>query len=494
MTALEISRAPGVLRTHWRWPLGLPALLCALVVAGYALIAPAYRASVAIILDSRGVERLLETPRDSYPTPTALVSTDLDVIRSDAVLRRVVNGLLQDNTSDRQRLAPTPAEQALLAAAANERREAWTKETKGAVPIDAWLLRWLGKALQVQRAAMDSNVVTVQFDHPDADTAAVLANAVARAYLAVALELSLAPTRQAAQFFEEQIGQTRDVLARKQALRSEFQRNNGLVSVNEGADLESALLTEMATAATLARTQGAQAAARSGTAVSNPANAPDVLQAALVQQLSAELARQRATLAELSSRLGASHPQVQSQQQHIAELENRLQNATTQIVDSVALSSRSASGGDRAVQAMLQQQRDRVMALKQAREHLTVLQQDVDAAQRAYDMAMQRHAVATARNESELSNAHLLAPASAPPWPTRPPLLLAMVFAALAGGLLGLGAAFIAEQRRPLLRLDDDIVEQLGLPVLAAMPKLALPRSARRWTAFWPLAAQRSAA
>ena len=477
MTALEIARTAGVLRTHWRWLLGLPVLLCALVALGYVAIAPTYRASVAVILDSRGVERLLETPRDATPTPTALVSTDLDVIRSEAVLRRVVGWLMQE------------------AALAQERRDAWQKETKGGVPMDAWLLRWMAKAMQVQRAASDSNVVIIQFDHNDADAARQLANAVGQAYLDVSLELSLAPTRQAARFFEEQVGQTRATLARTQALRSSFQQNNGLVSVSESADLESALLSEMASAATLARAQGAQAAVRSGAASSSPGSAPDVLQATVVQQLSTELARQRAALAEMSSRLGAQHPQVLSQQQHIAELQTRLQDETARVVESVALISRSASGGDRALQALLQKQRDRVMALKQAREHLAVLQQDVDAAQRAYEGAMQRHAQATARNDSGLSNARMLAPASTPPWPTRPPLLLALIFATLAGGLLGVAVAFIAEQRKPLLRLEEDITELLGLPILAAVPRLALePTRWQRWWSFRPVALMRRAA
>lgn len=487
VNVLDLSRLPGVLRTHWRLVLGTPLLLAALVVAGYGLLTPTYRASAAIIIDGRGVEKLVDTERDANPTPASVISTGIDVIRSDGVLNRAIAdlGLIDGRTP------ATPAARALAA----ERREAWMKATKGQVDQAAWLLRWLGKALSVQPASLNSNVVSLQVDYADADGAAALANAIAQAYLAVALDVSLAPTRQTASFFEAQIGQTRAALAEAQAARSRFQQANGLMSVNEAADLENALMAEMAVAATQARARGADAAARSGTAASNPTEAPEVMQAAVVQQLSSDIARQKAQMAELSSRLGGRHPQVIAHQQQIDDLEQRLKDAAAQVARSVELGAQAANGNDRAVQGLLQRQRERVMGLKKAREELAVLQQNVDMAQRAYDQALQRHTQASNRNDSLLSDARVLAPAAAPLDPTRPPLPLALVFGLLAGGLLGAALAFVAEQRRPRLRLPEDLSQVLGLPVLASLPPLPLapPQAGlARWLA--PLRAARGAA
>jgi len=485
VTVLDFARALGVLKTHWRWPLMLTCLLAGLVALGYTLLAPSYRATTTVILDNRGVERLLDTQRDANPTATAMVSTDLDVIRSEAVLRRVISTLALDATDGRLAALPRQADQAVAKGLAAERQDAWQQETKGKLPLDLWLLRWLGKALLVQRAAADSNVVAISIDHPGADAATLLANTIGQSYLAVALELSLAPTQQAAAFFETQIGQTRATLSRAQTARSRFQRDNGLVSVSEGADLENTLMTEMATAATQARAHGAEATARSGTATANPGSSPEVMQAAVVQQLSTDLERHRAVLTELSGRLGSMHPQVQAQQQQVSQLQQRLQAEVARVTESVEMAARSANGSDRAVQAMLLKQRDRVMALKQAREQLGVLQQDVDVAQRAYDQALQRHALATARNDSLLSSARVLAPASTPLSPTRPPLLLALIFTVFSGLLLGTGGAFLAEQRRPLVRLEADVIDLLGVPILAATPRVALTASRRKpWALF----------
>jgi uncharacterized protein involved in exopolysaccharide biosynthesis len=203
-----------------------------------------------------------------------------------------------------------------------------------------------------------------------------------------------------------------------------------------------------------------------------------------VQQLSTDLARQRAQLAELSSRLGANHPQVQAAQQQIDELSRRLGDEAQRVASSVELSARSANSSDRAVQQLLGQQRARVMALKQARDQLNLLQQDVDRARRNHDLALQSHHAAASRNDAQVSDARMLAAASAPLDPTRPPLLLALVFALASGALLGGGAAFIAEQRRPLMRIDQDLTELLGLDILAEVPRLAFAGNSRwdGWT------------
>ncbi len=471
---MNISRALSVLRSHWRWPLGLAASLSALVLAAYLVLAPNWRATAEVIIDSRGVERLLDSIRDSAPTPTTVVTTEMDVIRSEVVMRRmlVALGLLAPAAGSQPPALATP-EREVAAGLAAEREARWRKETKGKVEYAGWLLKWLAKAVNVQPAAISSNVVMIQVDYRDPVQAGLLANAIARAYLDVAVDQSVAPTLQTVRFFSEQVEQVRAKLQSAQAARSRFQRENGVVAVQEGADLESVLMGEMALAATQARAHGADVAARSGTASANPGNSPDVMQAKVVQDLSTDLARQRAQMADMSTRLGAMHPQVIAQQQQIEELQRRLDGEALRITQSVELSSRSASGSGRAVQALLREQRDRVMALKQAREQLGVLQQDVDVAQRAYNQAQEHHDLAAARNDSQLSASRLLAAASAPIDPTRPPLVLALAFTVLGGLLLGTGGAFVAEQRRPIMRQGDDVTALLDLPLLAAIPRLS---------------------
>lgn len=474
VNALDPSRLPGLLKTHWRWPVGAAAALAALTVLVYQLMAPLYRATAAVMLDSRGVERLLDTQRDANPPPASLVSTDMDVIRSEAVLRRSLQGLLlEDGPADldaRQRHA--------VQAWRDERRATWDKETRGTQPFEIWLLRWLARQMLVQRAAPDSGVVSIQIDHPDPVLSTLLANALAQAYLHVALELSLAPTRQAAAYFDGQVHTAREQLGKAQSARSAFQLEHGILSLSEGADVDGALLAGLAGAAVQTGSQGLEAAARSAQGSLRPEESPEALRAASVQQLEAELARRRAALVELQSRLGEAHPQVQSQRDQIQALDRARAAEVQRVAASLQSASRSAQGAEQAQRALLERQRDRLLGQKHLREQLAVLQQDVDAARSRYEQAQQRLAQSTGRNESMLSNARLLAEASLPLSPTRPPLLMAVVFAVLTGLLVGGGGAVLSEQRQPRLRLDEDITAALGLTLLASLPpQTALARS-----------------
>ena len=391
MNAFELTRLPGILRTRWRWPLGV-ALGLALCVSGvYGLMMPVYRALAAVALDTRGVERLLDTQRDANPPPASLVSTDMDVIRSEAVLGAALSRtILGDTRALDAGLTPTARE--AMVAWRQERRTSWMKDTEGNQPFDVWLLRWIAKPLTVQRAAADSGVVTIQFDHPNAEVSRVLCNALADAYLAVALELSLVPTRQAATFFASQVEQSRQLLAQAQATRNAFQRAHGLVSVSEAADVASSLMSDLIGSSAQASARGAEAAARSAWAVARPEASPEVLRSDSVQKLDADIARSRAELAELQSRLGEQHPQLQARRQQLDTLLAQRREEAQRQADAVQQAGRVAQGSEQAQRVLVDRQREQVLGQKAQREQLAVLQQDVDAANHRYQLALERHA------------------------------------------------------------------------------------------------------
>ena len=133
-----------------------------------------------------------------------------------------------------------------------------------------------------------------------------------------------------------------------------------------------------------------------------------------------------------------------------------------------------------ALRADMARQRKKVLALKGAYAQLAVLKNEADSAREAYDAAAKRLAQTRIQTQAaQNASATVLSQATPPTRPASPKTGL-MLEAALLGGLaLGIGAALWAETVDRRVRSASDIVELLGVPVLATLhPRARLRRPA----------------
>ena len=100
------------------------------------------------------------------------MATQVDVIQSDRVARRVVRNL---------KLADNP-----------QVRADWLEATGGQGDIEAWIAGRFSSNMDV-RPSRESNVISVSYRAPDPGFAAALANAFVQAYIDTALELKVDP-------------------------------------------------------------------------------------------------------------------------------------------------------------------------------------------------------------------------------------------------------------------------------------------------------------
>src|SRR6185503_18452292 len=126
------------------------------------------------------------------------------------------------------------------------------------------------------------------------------------------------------------------------------------------------------------------------------------------------------------------------------------------------------------LKAAIEAQKQKLLALKNQRNELDVLQRDVDAATRAYD------AVSTRFNQTSLesqattqTNVSVLNPAVKPLAPSSPKPLPVMLLISIAlGVMVSGGVAFLLEMLDRRIRSTDDLGEMLQLPVLGVIERV----------------------
>jgi succinoglycan biosynthesis transport protein ExoP len=437
-----------------RWIIVLLTLIVAMSVSVTILLLrpQAYVSTASIILSVRPDPVTLIY---GGGTP-ALINTELEVLRSDRVATRVVRNLKLVDMADL--------------------RKQWEAESSGEIGLDAWLARLLQSGLEVSVARAGGNVLLVTYTSTDAKFAAIVANAFVQAYMETSIELKIDPARQYSTFFTEQVNESRDVLEKAQTKLSKFQQDKGLLVTDERMDIETTRLAAISQELLSVQSARTDSVSREAQVARNANQTQEVMSNAALQNLKSELLRAEARLAELASRYGDNHPQVQEARTAVTDLKRRVEAETRTVVGSMGTTVRIQASKEAEVRAQLEAQRQKVLQLREVRDEGAVLARDVENAQRTYDLLFNRASQTNLESQNRLSNATVLSPAVPATIAAKTAKFLLIGLLAGLGG--GLALALLVEQHDKRLRTASDVIFDLGIPIVGMIPP---PASGRRW-------------
>ena len=203
----------------------------------------------------------------------------------------------------------------------------------------------------------------------------------------------------------------------------------------------------------------------------------EVLMNPVIGQLKADLARSETRLQELNTRYGDNHPQVVEARANIAELRARVEAETRRVTGGATVANTINRQREADTRAALEAQRAKVLRMKAMRNEATVLQRDLDSAQRAFESVTARLTQSGLESQSTQSNVNVLSAAVAPIKPSSPNILLNTALSIVVGLIFGTGIVLLLELRDRRVRGIEDVMDALKLPILGVMPKPGTRRS-----------------
>ena len=207
----------------------------------------------------------------------------------------------------------------------------------------------------------------------------------------------------------------------------------------------------------------------------------EVLNNPVIGALKADASRAEGHLQELSARLGEANPQVLQARANIDELRARIDAETRRVTGGVTVSNNINRQREAQIRAGLEAQRANVLRMKAVRDEGTVIQRDVENAQRAYDAIQTRYTQTTLESQTKQSNVYLLNEASVPTEAASPRLALNLLLAVFIGTMVAVGAALGLEMLDRHVRNPQDLAAAAAVPVLLVLPNgLKGQGSARR--------------
>lgn len=417
-----------------------------------------YVAELALVVDLQGNDPMKEAALAPALVPTHL-ATQTEIIRSRNVALKVI---------EKMGLATNPLVLASF------------QEDGGDSDLTSWLADTVLRSVDA-KTARSSNIIRISYSSTDAADAAAMANAFADAYIETSLELKVDPARRQVTWYEEQVSQLRDELVAAQGRLSKYQSDHGVLGVDDARmDVENARLQEISNqlVAVQAAMYDANTRREQITSSDQLDALPDLMKNPLIQNLKSELARAEAKLAEIGARYDLNHPQYQAAQAEVTSLRSKLNleigAARGSLVQNATMARRQVGE----VQKALEEQKDRIIALKRQQDELTVLRRDVESARTAYDAALQQANETKLESRVDRTNVAILNQAMPPLSHDSPKILLNLVVGLFAGIVLAIGLILSLEVCSRRLRSAEDLADFTDLPVLAELP--ALPAAARR--------------
>lgn len=453
---MNIAQLFRILAARWMLVATLFLVTVGATLAASLLLPKRYVANTAVIVDVKSTDPVLGGTVLPPSTMTGYLATQVDVIKSDRVLNKVIQATGVDKD---------PAWM-----------EEWQKSAKGRGEFRSWLGQALLKNLDVD-PSREGSTINLAYEAGDPNTAARVVNAFAQAYIDTALELKIEPAKNYALWFETKTKAYREELERAQAKLSAFQQASGITASDERFDIENARLSELSTQLVNVQAQLSEARSRQDALRQQGRESmSEVVQNPLIQSLKNEIAKSEARVQELQTRLGSNHPQLLAAQSELAGLKSRLDSEIGKVTGSI-LSSRGINAQREAeTRAALEAQRSKVLKLKRERDQLAVLQREVDNAQKSLDLVNQRLTATNLESQARQSEVSILTPAVPPPYASRPKVALNTVIGAIAGLFLGIIAALTMDRVQRPLRTAEDLLQSIDVPVLAVLP----PASSRR--------------
>jgi len=420
-----------------------------------ALVIPKrYDATATILIDARD-EQTMAPARMSPRERAGYIFTQMELIASGKVAHKVVRDL---------KLASQPGV-----------REEWERDTGGVGTIEEWLATNLLEKLKVDSGA--SNILIVKYSANDAKKASDIANAFAKAYLDVALELRTEPSREAGQWFDEQVKALRADVTSAQGKLSSYQKEKGVIGGDERMDVEYTRVAELSAelgrqkATTMdAQTRYKQAQDLIKDGVSLEAF-PEVLANGYIITVKSALQAAEGRLQEQSEVLGANHPTYQRTAAEVQGLKERLNAEATKVVTGLGNAVQQSAKRVEELQTSLKDQQDRIMKLREQRVDMAVLSRDLENAQRAYDGALSRAIAVKVDSKVRQTNLAMLTPAVEPLKPAVPKVGLISALSVLIGFLLAAGMVYVLELLDRRVRSRTDLESRLAVPSLGILSR-----------------------
>lgn len=460
LVSIDLRHIFSILRRRIRL-FATAALAIVVADAAITLMAPPqYKATAEVMLNRRSAKITnADDVLSALPVDSQSVDTEVDVLKSPQLARRVVAAL---------RLDEDPEFNAKSAAAS------------AAPPTDAQLDRVAGavrRHLSISRSGA-TYVIDIGFKSRSPANAARIANAFARLYVAQQVEAKVNATQHAADWLNGRLQQLRTQVTADETAVQQFKIANNLMSA-QGATLTEQELSNYNQSLAQANAQAAEDEARLNTAreqVASGSAGDDVgeaLNSPTIQKLKEQRAEVSRKIASLRTNFQDAYPDLKIERNELADIDRQIKAETHLIISNLEAKARVSQRRVATIIGTIGGAKAELAASDRASVHLGELERSAQASRTLYESYLARYKETSSQVGLAQPDSQIVSQAGAPTQPSSPNVPLNALLGVLLATVAGFGAVGLAELLEAGVATSADVEKRFNLRFLGSIPSLS---------------------
>ena len=480
---LSATRTPSTndedvidLREYWhvlvrRKGTVLTVLAVALLVALLAtfLATPIYRATLLLQIE-REQGKVLEyqdiTPEESV-NDKDFYQTQYELLKSESLAMRVIDQLGLRSAGS----------------FATDEGSSWLGDTVGA--IKGWIKGGASDAdeekepdlekIFLENLSVDpvknSRLVHINYDSPDPQEAAEIANAIAKNFISMNLERRYDAASYAKTFLEGQTKQIRANLEDSERRLLEYAKAREIINPQNKLEILMQKLKEMSSELVKAESERILAEAEYQEMVKEGnASTSNVLDNPVIQQLKQRKAELESEYQEQLRVYKPGYPKMQQLQHQIGEIKSEVANESATIANSLKTNFEAKLQREAKLTIRIGEIKTEILALQDRTTDYQALKREVDTNRELYDGLLQRMKEIGVAAGVGTNNISVVDPAKVPQGQYKPSLKKNIAIAVAVGLFGGVLLAFLFETLDDTVKSSEEVERRIGAPVLGVVP------------------------
>ena len=437
-----------------------------------ALATPMYTSTASIFVDPRS-RKVEEAVQSGIGADTTLLETQIAIITSDGVLKKV---------ADKLKLAASPEFTAESKSLLGGLTSLFIRGTTPATAQEK-ALAYLRKSVKVSRV-QKTYALDIAATASSPAAAAALGQAVLDAYFADQTESKNAEAKRATDLLDSRLGALREQVQQAETRADEYRKANkilssegGIVNEQQLTKLSAELISARAVAAeTKARRDQIQSALKSG---AEPDVLGDAARSGLIGKLREQYAQVARREASLATQLQPGHPLMIDVRSQLNAVKTQINAELKRVATAAESEYQVAANREKEVSVQIEKSKQEVATVNTAQIHLRDLEQDVAGSRELFKKYLDGAKETQQQQTISTPDARVISTPDVPSTPSKPLPWLIMALSLLTG--LGSGAAWALKSETTSTGLKSSVqfTRQTGLASVSTIPELKSSAASR---------------
>lgn len=482
--SLEQTISSALALVSRQYPVMIFTLLLCISLAGvYVFTAPKrYTGTAILMIDSRkmqGLQTQAQTTSTDNPIDSAMVDSQVELLKSEAIASKVIKGLKLVESSEFM------SDGAGVLSTISNTISGLFSESKP--PTQEQLLRGalarFANGLSIKRVGV-SYVIEISFQALSQEQAAQIANAVADDYIVDSLESKYQASRRAAVWLQDRLKELRSQASTAERTVADFKAKNNIIDAG-GRLLTEQQLAEINTSLTTARSQRAEAQAKleritsilnadnedSKVILSDLATVSETMGNPVITKLRQTYLEYAAKQADWSNRYGSTHLAVVNLRNQMREIRRSIIDELRRTAEVYKSDLEIAKSREESSQKSLNDTIAVSNNTGQAQIVLRDLESNAQSARALSDNFLQLYMVSVQQQSFPITEARVITQAASNlPNKTSPKTTLILLAAFVGGSILAGIVAVLLDMMDRVFRTASQVEQFVHTSCLASIP------------------------